>query len=257
MAPARSVSVVVPAFNEEKNLEPAVRDIVDAAAELDEVEVLIVDDGSTDATLTVAEGLAREFPQVSVIKHQRNQGFGAAYLDGLRQARLRHFTSAPGDHEINIESLRDMFRAVGTADLVVPYHATPQERTWFRRFLTRACTLELNCLFGWRLRYYQGPTIYPTTLARAIPVLTHGFFLPTVMLAHALAAGYTITEVGLRHQERAYGRSKAVSVGNILVAERTILRLWWLLCIRRSRWVADAGSARPGAVAALHGSDQP
>jgi len=47
------------------------------------------------------------------------------------------------------------------------------------------------------------------------------------MLVYALAAGCTSVEVPLIHQERAYGRSKAVALANIVDAEKTILRLWW------------------------------
>ena len=229
MGAPRTLSVLVPAFNEVGNLEAAVRDVLDAAAVLDDVEVLIVDDGSTDGTGELADRLASSIRQVVAIHHPRNRGFVAAYGTAVERARMSYFTFVPGDHEVSPDSVRDIFSALGRADLVVPYHATPWRRGWFRRLLTWVCTTEVNVLFGWRMRYYQGPVVYPTALARALPRRARGFFFATEMLVNALDAGYTWVEVGLAHQERAYGRSKAVALSNIIDAERTILRLWWTI----------------------------
>jgi len=227
--------VVVPAYNEARNLEEAVRDVVSAAAGFKDFEVLIVNDGSTDDTGEIAARLARAVPHVTAIHHPRNLGFAAAYRTALTQARMSYVTFVPGDHEVAPESIRDIFAAVGSADLVIPYHATPHKRARHRRLLTWVCTRQLNWLFGWRLRYYQGPTVYPTALAQALPATVSGFFFATEMLVEAVDAGYTWVEVGLIHQERAYGASKAVALSNVMNAQQTMLRLWWDVRIRRKR----------------------
>jgi len=82
--------------------------------------------------------------------------------------------------------------------------------------------------------YYQGPTVYPTWLARALPKRAGGFSFPTEMLAHAVHAGHGYVEVGLRHQPRAHGSSKAVSARNVATAAATVARLWWCLRVRRA-----------------------
>jgi glycosyltransferase involved in cell wall biosynthesis len=226
--------VVIPVYNEERWLAEVVRRV--RAVPVPK-EILLVDDGSTDGTGRIADELANKYPQVHVLHHARNLGFVTAYGTALAQARMSYFTFVPGDHEVTPESVRNIFAEVGAADLVVPYHATPWRRGWFRRLLTWVCTTEVNILFGWRLRYYQGPVVYPTALARALPRTARGFFFATEMLVHALDAGYSFKEVGLAHQDRAYGRSKAVALSNIIDAERTILRLWWNIRLLRRRVV--------------------
>jgi glycosyltransferase involved in cell wall biosynthesis len=223
---------VVPAYNEARNLEGAVRDVIAESHRFESVEVLIVNDGSADETGRVAEHLASEDPRIRVLHHTTNLGFAAAYETGLMQAQMEYVTFVPGDNEIAAVSLAAIFDAVGRADLVIPYHATPWKRAWYRRILTWVCVTQINVLFGWHLRYYQGPTVYPTGLARALPRKTRGFFFITEMLVNALAANHAGVEVGLMHQERAYGRSNAVALSNILSAERTILRLWWDIRVR-------------------------
>jgi glycosyltransferase involved in cell wall biosynthesis len=225
----------VPAYNEASNLPGAVRDAIVAAGAvgLADWQVIVVDDGSTDDTLEVAEQLARECPRVQTVHHARNLGFAAAYRTGLAAAQMDYVTFVPGDNEVAAESLHAIFAAIGSADLVVPYHGTPWLRPWRRRLLTCVAVSEVNLLFGWGLNYYQGPTVYPTELARALPMTCNGFFFVTEMLVQALASGHTFVEIGLRHQERAYGCSKAVSLKKIMDAEREIVRLWWELRIRR------------------------
>jgi dolichol-phosphate mannosyltransferase len=227
MGIARSLSVVVPAYNERDNLAGAVLDTLNALASFDDYEVIIVNDGSQDGTREVADRLAAEHDHVRVVHHAQNRGFSASYRTGLDSARMAYFTFVPGDHEVTPESVHAIFGAVGSADIVVPYHGTPWNRTWGRRILTWICTTQINVLFGYHLKYFQGPAVYPTALARALPNTTSGFFFATEMLVNALRMGYSWIEVPLVHRERTYGQSKAVRPANIINAQLTIVRLWW------------------------------
>lgn len=230
----RRVSIFVPAYNEVENLEGAVRDIVWAAElALEDYEILLVDDGSTDGTRALADRLAQELPKVRVIHQQRNQGIAAGYVRSLDEATLDYFGLLPADREISLESIKNIFAAVGTADIVVPYHANTWARPLHRRFLTWAFRSLVNALFGLRLRYFLGPCIYPTPLARVLPKTTGGFYFLTQMLVHAVRGGHSYVHVGLVHQERRHGRSKAVSVGNILRALRTIGAIWWTIHVKQ------------------------
>jgi len=234
METRRRVSIFVPAYNELANLEGAIRDIVSAAeAVLDDYEILLVDDGSTDGTGALGDRLAREHPKIRVIHQESNQGIAAGYTRALGEATMEYFSFLPADQEISPQSIKNILTAVGTADIVVPYHANTLARPLYRRFLTRVSTSLINALFGLRLRYFQGPSIYPTPRARALPKTAGGFYFLTQMLVHALRAGHSYTEVGLIHQEREHGRSKAVSLRNILRALRTIAALWWAIHVKR------------------------
>jgi glycosyltransferase involved in cell wall biosynthesis len=226
------MSVVVPAYNEMGNLASAVQDVVHALRTFDDYEVIIVNDGSQDGTGEVADSLAATIDRVRVIHHEQNRGFSASYQTGLQHARMAYFTFVPGDHEVAGESVEEIFDAVGTADLVVPYHGTPWNRTWSRRILTWICTTQLNVLFSRNLKYFHGPAVYPTELARVLPINTSGFFFATEMLVNALLMGYSFVEVPLTHHERTYCQSKAVKPSNMVNAQMTIVRLWWTLRVR-------------------------
>lgn len=231
--PPRSLSVFVPAHNEAKNLEGALTDIIEAAeATTPDYELLVVDDGSTDGTGELADRLAAADPRIHVIHHAEKRGIANGYRTALARAGGQNFAFLPGDREVDAASIRSIFGAIGSADLVVPYHANPAARAPHRRLMTSICTVVLNTLFRHRLRYYQGPTVYPTALARAVQGRSQGFFFLTEMLLEALERGHSYIEVGLIHRERAFGRSKAVSLRNIWGALLVILGAWWRLRVR-------------------------
>jgi dolichol-phosphate mannosyltransferase len=231
----RRVSIFVPAYNEVAHLEGAIADIAAAAeAALDDYEILLVDDGSTDGTGPLADRLARQRPKLHVIHQPVNQGIAAGYARAADAARFEYVGFLPSDREIDPTSIKDILAAVGLADLVVPYHGNPRARHPYRRFLTGMSTGLVNRLFGLKVRYFQGPVVYPTALARALPKTAGGFYFVTQMLVHALCSGHTYVEVALFHQERAHGRSTAVSFRNIVKALRTIATLWWTIRVRRA-----------------------
>jgi glycosyltransferase involved in cell wall biosynthesis len=241
----RSISVFVPAHNEVMNLDGAIRDIVGAAeGAFADYEILLVDDGSTDGTDGVATRLADENRRVTVITNETRRGVAASCSIALSRATKQYFVFVPGDREVSPASIRAIFEAVGSAPLIVCYHRNREARPWHRRAMTTFCTTLLNTLLQRRLRYYQGPVVYPTELARRLPVTTTGFFFLAEMLAHALDEGCGYVEIGFVHEERAFGKSKAVSVFTILMALSTILRLWWVLRVRRLR--PAAGRSRLG-----------
>lgn len=231
--PGPHVTIFVPAYNEVDNLHGTIEDIAAAAEALTQYEIIIVDDGSTDGTGALADRLAATRPGVRVIHAAVNRGLAAGYRAALAAARLPYFTFVPGDREVSRASIREILGAVGLADIVVPYHANPEARPWHRRLLTAVSTGLINALFGLRLRYFQGPCVYHTELARSLPTTTAGFFFLAEMLIRALSRGHGFVEVGLQHQERAHGRSKAVSLRNIARALAMIIRLWWAIRVRK------------------------
>lgn len=233
----RSVSIIVPAYNEAGNITEALNGVLWAAehAGLDEYEVILVDDGSTDATFLTARHNVRSSALRTVVRHPENLGLRAAYETGLSLATMPYVTWVPGDGEMATESIALILSKIGTADMVVPYHGTPERRPWFRRALTWISTTEMNWLFGQRLHYFQGPVVYPIEVARALPRTVPGFFCMAEMLLWALDAGLTYSQVPLTHQERIYGVSKAVSWRRIWDAQLAVLRFWCRLVLCRQR----------------------
>jgi dolichol-phosphate mannosyltransferase len=236
-----SLSIIVPAFNEEGNIQNALVGIDAAAARagLDEYEIIVINDGSTDRTGKNADLLAHQLYGIRVIHHAHNAGLRAAYETGLTAATGQYVTWVPGDGEMASESIEAIFRAVGTADLVIPYHGTPERRGWYRRLLTWGSTRQLNWLLGHSLHYFQGTVCYPTAMARRLPRTEPGFFFCAEILAWALEETSSYVEIPLAHVQRQYGVSKAVGWSKVWAAQKLIARLWFRIQSRRMALVAE------------------
>ena len=229
----RGLSVVITAYNERESLDATV-DVVLRSLEgvFGDYEVIVIDDCSTDGTAKVADLLGARYPAVRVLHHATNRGFAVSYRHGVEEARMQYVGLVTGDNEMRPESIRAIFGAVGTADVVVPYQANQQDRPWVRRTLSRVFTWTVNFLFGLRLRYFQGPCVYPTVLAQGLPITTHGFACLTEMLLRTVKAGYSYVEIPMHIQPRRYGRSSALSLRNAITAVGTIVRLYVELRLR-------------------------
>jgi dolichol-phosphate mannosyltransferase len=236
LQPARSVSVFVPAYNEVENLVPTVETVVRALEEtVDEYEIIVVNDGSTDGTRQVADDLAASNPHVVVIHNPGNKGLGYGWLRAIEAARKASFVFIPGDNTWPYPSLRDLFGSMGKADVITSYPTNSEIRVPARRVLSSAFTLGLNLLFGLNLRYYHGLTIYPIEFMRSNAVTTYGFASMSEALLRAIHRGYTYVAVPCAIEERATGRSKAVSLHTLSSVIDTIGRLFVDLRLRSRR----------------------
>lgn len=226
----RSLTVLVPALNEESNLGPTVERLTKALGiTIEDYEIIIVDDGSSDRTATVADELAGTSENVKVIHNPRPMGLGYAYVQGIRAATKEFFVYIPGDNTWPYRSFLELFGTLGKADVVTSYSTNPGVRPRSRRLVSRAFTVTLNALFGHRLHYFNGLTIYPTSFLKTIPITTYGFGFQAEVLLKAIQRGYSYIEVALPIDERTAGGSKAVTLRNIASVALTILRLLWSL----------------------------
>ena len=243
---------MVPALNEEENLEATVVRLIDAlTVTVDDYEIIIVDDGSRDATGAIADRLAADHAAVRVLHNSRNTGLGCCYVQGYREASKTFFVYIPGDNTWPYRSLVELFGNLGRADIITSYAINPEVRPLGRRLISRFFTGILNLLFGRDLQYFNGLTVYPIEFLRRNPATTFGFGFQAEVLLKALNTGLSYIEVALPIDERTAGQSKAVTLRNVLGVLSTVVRLFFDLRIR-GRWQPDHSSlhvtAPPGVI---------
>ena len=247
-----TVTFVVPAYNEERNLAATVEGIVGAAAGIvPDYEVLIVNDGSRDRTGAIADELARQNPSVTVLHNPVNRGLGYNYIAGVKAARGEYVMMVPGDNEILPETVRSLLQRIGRADIVVPYIANYDARKPGRAVLSKLFTWGLNLLFGLRLRYYNGIVIHRTALIRSVPMKTHGFAYQADALVRLIRTGHSYVQAPMVIKPRDAGTSKALRPRNVVSVFQTVWSLFWEVRIRdRARYSGQAfeiPDASPGA----------
>ena len=208
----RKISVIMPALNEERSLPHAAANVLDCFRLLSlDGELLVVNDGSSDGTAAIAEGLAASFSSVCVIHHQTPQGIGAAFRDALQVASGELVVYIPGDGEIDAAEILRYVPLLAEADLVVPFVQNPQVRSWSRRLLSSCYHRIMTRTFGVSLRYLNGTVIYRRAIFEGVTINNPGFFYQAELLIKVLRRKYLHVEVPYVQQKRIGGKSKSIT----------------------------------------------
>src|SRR5262245_31526796 len=102
----RSLSLIIPAYNEETTIRQAVREADVALSRLaDDYEILVVDDGSRDATARIVQSLTEPHPTVRLLRHETNRGYGAALRTGFEAARFDQVAFTDADCQFHLDDL--------------------------------------------------------------------------------------------------------------------------------------------------------
>lgn len=232
-ARAPALSYFFPAHNEAANLRGLVEEALEALPSLAEVfEVVIVDDGSRDATPGIADELAAADLRVRAVHHPRNLGYGAALRSGFAASRFDLIAFTDGDRQFRVADigrLRARY-AAGGADVVVGYRikrADPLVRTLY----ARAYRLANRIFFGLSVTDVDcACKLFRRDALQGINVESGGAFFSAELLIKLRASGRTVAEVGVPHYPRTAGSptgAKPQVIGRaIRDFWRLRLRLW-------------------------------
>lgn len=204
-----SLSLVIPAFNEEARLPALLRTLesapdVVAAAGMDLLEVLIADDGSTDGTKETLRAAADKNPMLRpLLQFDRNRGKGAAVAAGVMEARADYVLLADVDFSTPLEELGKLVAAIREgADLAIGSRAVAGAEVdrgpAHRKLSGKAFNGAVRVLTGLRLHDTQcGFKLIPTPLAKVLLAdqICPGFAFDVELLLRADQAGGTIVEV--------------------------------------------------------------
>lgn len=221
-----SLSVIIPAYNEEGNIAAAVGEVVRAINnKFDDYEIIIIDDYSSDRTGGIAEELSRENRHIKVVHNARNMGLGYNYKKGVELVEKEYVVMFPGDNEVLGKSIENMFNLIGKADIIIPYTANLSIRPLLRQIISRVFTTIWNVAFNLRLKYYNGCVIHKSAIVKAVPMSTFGFAYQAEILVRLLRSGHNFIETEMLLRERAHGSPKAFSTKNIFAVLGTFIRL--------------------------------
>ena len=234
-----SLSIIMPALNEERNIEAAAHNSLKALNDLQiKGELIVVNDGSTDKTGELTAALIQEDSRVRMIKHDRPEGIGASFWDGSQSARGSVVVMFPGDNENDpYEALR-YFDLLKHVDVVIPFIYNKGARGAMRKVISFLYRTIINVTFGMNLNYTNGTVFYRKSILSDVHLQSKGFLYQTEILVKAIRRGYLFAEVPCSLGRRASGASKALTLRSLMNVMRGYLKLL------KSVYWDDLGSAR-------------
>lgn len=212
-----------PLFNEEANVRRTATEAVAALTDLaSEFEVILVDDGSVDATAQIAADLAAGDSRIRLVSHLVNRGYGAALRTGFTAARFELVAFADGDGQFDVRELRTLLDALPGHDLVIGFRIRRAD-PWRRTLNAKAWSTLVGILFGVRPKDLDcGFKLFRTEAVQSLQLESEGAFISTELLAKASRAGFKIAQAGVHHYPRKAGKSTG---NNALVVLRAFYEL--------------------------------
>lgn len=215
------LSIVLPCLDEEENVAQAVTEALAAGERCAcAVEVVVIDDGSSDATADRARAAAGDDPRVLVVVHPENRGYGAAVRSGIRASRMPWVLLTDGDLQFDLQQLDRMLPVADDHDIVAGFRIVRNDPAR-RRVTAAAWNALMRRTFGVPVRdvdcafkLARGP------LLRGLPLRSEGAMISTELYARAKAAGWRIAEIGVDHRPRRAGEATGNDLRVVLRAFR-------------------------------------
>jgi glycosyltransferase involved in cell wall biosynthesis len=231
-----SLTVFFPAFNEEDIIEKTVTDALAACAPLaSDLEVVIVDDGSSDQTAAIVERMAAAEPRVRLIRHERNRGYGAALRSGFAGARKELVFFSDADGQFDLRELPGSLSMLEQAPVVVGFRIKRNDPP-HRIFIAKTYKLIVRMVFGLRIRDIDCAfKLFRRNVFDGLTLESNGAFISSELLIKLRRRGVPIAERGVNHYPRTTGESKGAGIGVILKTIRDILRLRFGMSLASSR----------------------
>jgi glycosyltransferase involved in cell wall biosynthesis len=228
-----------PAYNEEENVETTVRRALDQVGPLVDgsIEVLVVDDGSTDRTPELADRLAAADPRVRV-HHQANRGYGGALRAGFANARGELICFSDGDLQFDLGEMSRLLDRLddprkGPVDAVIGWRVKRRDPP-HRIFIAKTYNAIVSVLFGLRVRDIDcAMKLFRREVFDGLRLEADSPFLSAELLIKLRARGERMAQVGVTHYPRAAGTNSGASFVKILRTFRDIAKLRWALWTRR------------------------
>jgi glycosyltransferase involved in cell wall biosynthesis len=223
---AVEVSFLVPCLNEEKNVVATVKTIIAAASRARcSYEILVFDDGSSDNTAGVVTAYQAANPgdPIRLFRNKTNRGLAYNFVEGAFQARGRYYRAVPGDNVELAESIEQIIRARGTADIIVPHFVEIRNRPLRRTLVSKLYTSLVNLASGYRLSYYNGNPLYLREHVRRYHVECTGFGYQAEFLTRLIYEGANFREIPLVALDRE--GSASINLTNILSVSHSLITI--------------------------------
>jgi glycosyltransferase involved in cell wall biosynthesis len=217
----QKLSVFLPSYNEEKNLPYLIEECDKYLSKnLDQYEIIVIDDGSTDNTAPVVSELSEEYKNLRLVKHEGNQGYGQAIRTGIKESKYPWTFFMDSDNQFKIEDL-EKFLNHDDYDLIIGYRLKRNDPLK-RLIASRIYGMFVKALFGLTVRDIDCAfKLMRRDAVANLGFVSNSFFASTELLVKAKKKDLKIKEIGVHH----YPRKEGVSTVTLARVKQSLLEL--------------------------------
>lgn len=246
------VSLILPAWNEAEGLAHALHearaalDLLVTAGSIGRYEIVVIDDGSTDATAAIATSVSAEHPTVRLVSHERNRGVGAGLRTGLEAASCEYVVSTDADMPVDLAEIGPALELLegGQVDVVAGRRIERNGDGIVRWICTEGYDLVVSAAIGVRVDDVNFAfKVARTDLLRSLELCSDGAFIDAELIAAAVLMGHEVRVVPMTYHPRQFGQSSTLTPRTLARLGREFVR--YVPRLRRLR--RDRRSSRQAA----------
>ena len=228
-----SLTCVVPCFNEAEILDDTLQifitDLSSLGGVVDDFEIVVVDDASSDNTAAIAERWAAKDPRVRLVRHARNQGVGAGIMTGFQAATKDWLTVNCADRPFSNADIASFGSLFEGADIVVVEREDRSANSPYRKLTSLVNYALIRILFRIPVADCQFAQFYKASRVRSYRILSKGSMVPPELILRAARDGARIARVMLRFHPRPGGVAKYGHPKHAVKAVVEMAQLKWAL----------------------------
>lgn len=230
-----SISAFFPCYNDAASIGKMVRDAHTALDVLvEDFEVIVVDDGSTDESAEVLTALARELPRLRVVRHETNRGYGGALITGFSAATRDWIFYTDGDAQYDAHEVASLVSAIDDGTDIAQGYKITRGDAWYRVVIGRAYHYTVKALFALPVRDTDCDfRLFRRRLLDQAPLQSTSGVICVEMMRKFHRAGAQFVEVPVHHYSRPHGRSQFFRLPQIGRSALQLLTLWYRLVLRK------------------------
>lgn len=236
MSSRPSISVFFPAYNDAGTIPSMVLTALLTLRRIaDDYEVIVVNDGSQDHTPQLLEELARCYPEVRVIHHLKNAGYGGALRTGIAQSRKELIFYTDGDAQYDVRELEKLLPLMTEGVDMVNGFKISRSDPFYRALLGTTYRLLTKLCFGIRLKDIDCDfRLMRRSIFDKVSLRSNSGTICVEMVKKIEACGFTIREVPVHHFYRSYGRSQYFTFRRLFRTVIDLSKLWYELFLSQS-----------------------
>ena len=232
--PAKGLSIFFPAYNDSGTIASLVITALRTARKLTpDHEIIVVNDGSKDNTAEILDELARTYPEVRVVHHPKNRGYGGALRTGFASATRELIFYTDGDAQYDPAEMEVLWRRFGEdVDLVNGYKISRSD-PMHRIVIGRVYHHTVKLLFGLTVRDVDCDfRMMRRSIFDKVTLEKNSGVICLEMMKKITDAGFRIAEVPVHHYHRAYGKSQFFNFRRLARTGLDVFKLWYALVVR-------------------------
>lgn len=228
-----SISFCLAAHNEEDNVTGAVEEAIAVGrAGGYDFEVLVCDDGSTDRTAALVEELALKYPEVRLLRHERNRGIIDTFETLYINASKGYCFINGSDRQVPMQTVEFLLPLLARCDIVVGRRHDKHYGLW-RQIVSSLFNLLPVLLFRTRTFDAGSVKLWPRVLVQSQRWVSRSPFREAERLIRATWAGYRILPASIPHHDRVAGKARGAKLSLVWAAALDVVRVWVDLYIRK------------------------